>query len=135
MARRHDRARRTNDPREISLARKVAGRRDRERRRAWREVLKTPLGRRVVWDELERAGIFQTVFSTEALVMAHRSGRHDHGKELLAFVIELAPDLYVLMEREQRERMRVEVEELKDTAVVADRADDEDDHEENADAE
>lgn len=59
-------------------------------------------GRRIVWRHLDKAGVFQTSFRTNALEMAHAEGWKDYARSLLAQVNALCPELYPVMVREQR---------------------------------
>lgn len=66
-----------------------------------RAVLETRPGRRVVWRQLQRAGVFRTSFAQGIPDRtAFNEGRRDMGLALLAEIHELDPTLYVTMAKE-----------------------------------
>lgn len=92
------------DPEQVEKAGRRVNRRERVRLEHYGAVMRTPAGRAVMWDLLERAGLYETSFDREALIMARREGRRGLGLELLAQLIELEPALYLVMEQEARIR-------------------------------
>lgn len=60
-------------------------------------------GRRIVWRQLERAGVFRLSFNTNAMQMAFAEGGRNEGLKLLAMVHQHCPELYVDMLKEQTE--------------------------------
>jgi len=68
-----------------------------------RWLMGTRRGRRIVWRLLERAGVFRTSFSANAMQMAFAEGNRNAGIVLLAQVHELCPDQYPLMVAEANE--------------------------------
>ena len=88
---------------------KRADRRDRDRRAdylsAVKAVLGTPAGRTMCWGLLERAGVFQSVWHSSALIH-YNAGRQDFGHALMALFIEADEEAYQLMESEARARMK-----------------------------
>lgn len=60
-------------------------------------------GRRLVWGQLVRAGVFGLSFSHDALVMAFNEGRRNEGLALLAKIHSLCPELYTVMISENKE--------------------------------
>ncbi len=60
-------------------------------------LMKSKQGRRVVWRHLERAGVFRSVFSTNAMQMAFNEGHRNYGLVMLDAVNRLAPDAYPVM--------------------------------------
>ena len=87
---------------------KDAARKEKERATRLRdnlqEVLGTASGRLVLWELMGMAGVYESVFHRDAGVMAYHAGRQDFGHRILADVIATDATLYVLMEREARER-------------------------------
>ena len=57
-------------------------------------------GRRIVWKQLERAGIFRSSFDTNSMRMAFAEGSRNDGVRTLALIHTLCPDLYPVMVRE-----------------------------------
>lgn len=60
-------------------------------------------GRRIVWRQLDRAGVFRLSFNTNAMTMAFAEGCRNEGLRVLALVHELCPELYPVMVKEQNE--------------------------------
>lgn len=59
-------------------------------------------GRRIVWRLLEKAGVFRTSFSTNALQMAMSEGNRSYGLFWLNEVMASSPDKFVLMLNESK---------------------------------
>ncbi len=100
------------DPRQVQRA----GDRDRDRE-AFRlaiakRVLSTPEGRAFVADILERAGLERTVFDEHGSRMYFNEGRRNFGLELKAFALEADEQAFELLERERRERVRLEAKSI-----------------------
>lgn len=57
-------------------------------------------GRRIVWRLLERAGVFQLSFNTNAMTMAFSEGRKNEGLRIISQIHTLCPDLYPVMTKE-----------------------------------
>lgn len=64
-------------------------------------MTQTP-GRRIVWQWIEKAGIYNTVFSTHAGEMNFREGRRNFGLELIKDLVELTPHEFDVMQQENR---------------------------------
>ena len=58
-------------------------------------------GRRIVRRMLERFGIWQSSFASDALLMAFQEGRRNEGLVLLALVTQYAPERYTEMLKEK----------------------------------
>lgn len=54
-------------------------------------------GRRILWRQLDRAGIFRSSFNTNSMAMAFNEGQRNEGLKLLAQIMQYAPDRYVEM--------------------------------------
>lgn len=54
-------------------------------------------GRRIVWRQLERAGVYRTPFNTNAMLMAHACGEKNDGLRMLAQLFEVCPERYAEM--------------------------------------
>ena len=67
-----------------------------------RFILSTQQGRRFVWKNLTRAGIFQTSFTGNSTTFFNE-GKRDIGLKMLADVMEASPDSYVAMIRESKQ--------------------------------
>lgn len=63
-------------------------------------LMDSPRGRRFLWRLLQRAGIFRTSFTPNAMQMALAEGRKQEGLELLARIHTVSPDLYPVMVKE-----------------------------------
>ena len=58
-------------------------------------------GRRIVWRDLDQAGLFRLSFNTNAMQMAFAEGNKNIGLRKLALIHTLCPELYPVMVREQ----------------------------------
>ncbi len=58
-------------------------------------------GRRIVWRQLDRAGVFRLSFNTNAMQMAIAEGTRNEGLRVLAQIHSLCPELYPVMVKEQ----------------------------------
>jgi len=65
-------------------------------------IMSTKQGRRYVWRQLERYGVFRTSFSSDPLIMAYNEGSRNQGLGLIADISEHCPERYAEMTREQR---------------------------------
>ena len=68
-----------------------------------RNLMGTQAGRRLAWYLLSQFGIFNDGFSSDALIMAHNSGRRSCGLQLLHLIEAYAPEQYDKMAKEARE--------------------------------
>lgn len=58
-------------------------------------------GRRIVWRQLDRAGVFRLSFNTNAMTMAFAEGNRNEGLRIIAMIHEQCPELYTVMVKEQ----------------------------------
>jgi len=65
-----------------------------------RQILKTPEGRRFVWLQLERAGVFRASFTLNTAQTNFNEGARSVGLFLLADLMEAAPQVFYQMQRE-----------------------------------
>jgi hypothetical protein len=65
-------------------------------------LMSSKRGRRIVWRQLERAGVFRLSFDTTAMVMAFNEGQRNGGLALLALINAHCPERYLEMLTEQR---------------------------------
>ena len=61
-------------------------------------------GRRIVWRQLEQAGVFRLSFNTNAMQMAFNEGNRNNGNRLLAIIHSTCPELHPVMVNEATER-------------------------------
>ena len=85
------------------------------------EVLRTALGRRLLWLMLEEAGCFQQPYTGNALDTAFNCGQLGVGNKLLARITAVHPDAFLAM---MKENQNVRSRRTNDAATVhaADRA-------------
>lgn len=57
-------------------------------------------GRRYVWRQLGRYGVFRSTFNTEPLLMAFKEGARNHGLQLIADIHQHCPERYAEMQKE-----------------------------------
>jgi hypothetical protein len=60
-------------------------------------------GRRIVWRQLEKYGVFRSVFRNDPLEMAFLEGIRNQGLQLIADIHEHCPARYAEMIKEQKE--------------------------------
>lgn len=65
-----------------------------------KHVIGTPMGRRVIWRLLSRAGAFRSTYDDHASRMAYNAGQQDVGHFILAEVSEADPEAWMLMQIE-----------------------------------
>jgi len=61
-------------------------------------------GRRIVWRQLDRAGVFHLSFNTNAMAMAFAEGNRNEGLRTLMQIHATCPELYPVMVREANEQ-------------------------------
>jgi hypothetical protein len=93
--------RRSNDPRDVHRAERKERQRAGRFAAALRVVMETPAGRVVMAEWVRRAGIYRSIWDPSSKIH-YNAGRQDFGHEMLAELLEHAPELYLEMEREQR---------------------------------
>lgn len=69
----------------------------------FRWLMRNKQGRRVMWRLLSKAGIFQSGFASDAMLMAHREGFKDYGRWLITEIEQTCPELYLTMLTEQHD--------------------------------
>lgn len=57
-------------------------------------------GRRIVWRLLDRAGVFRSVFNTNAMTMGFAEGQRNYGLHTIGLIHTLCPELYPVMVKE-----------------------------------
>lgn len=65
-----------------------------------RWLMSNKRGRRVAWEWLSDAGVFRSTFNTNAMLMAFEEGKRSRGLKLMAHIVEVCPELYYDMTRE-----------------------------------
>lgn len=58
-------------------------------------------GRRIVWRQLERSGVFRLSFNTNAMAMAFAEGNRNDGLRTLSLIQSLCPELHSVMLKER----------------------------------
>lgn len=105
------------DPAQVRRSRRRERRLEREREEVYRKALATVEGRALLWDLLERAGIFRSTAEQGLDWLAYRAGRQDFGHELQAMLIRVSADGFKLMQVEAIDRAkRLEREEQAEEA-------------------
>jgi hypothetical protein len=103
-ARDHVAVRNAADRKQVRHAARSSKQDEEQLRGAYLDVMRTPSGRRVMWDMLERCKIHESVFDPHGSWMAYNAGRQDVGHELEAELARLDTRLFLDMEREARLR-------------------------------
>ncbi len=93
------------DPEAHEVSRQEASARAKRREQEERDDLKWQMGskrgRRIVYRLLERAGVFQISFNTNAMQMAFNEGRRNEGLALTNRLLAACPELWTQMMKEQ----------------------------------
>ena len=71
-------------------------------------LMSSKRGRRVAWRLLDQAGVFRSVFNTNAMQMAFAEGNRNTGLKLLSLIHALCPELFTTMTRENTNEHRNE---------------------------
>jgi hypothetical protein len=66
-----------------------------------RWLMSSRRGRRMLWRLMDHAGVFRSVFSTNATAMAFAEGNRNYGLRILTMVTALCPEHYPAMMKEQ----------------------------------
>ena len=64
-------------------------------------LMSSKRGRRIVWRQLDRAGVFRLSFNTNAMTMAFAEGNRNEGLRTISQIHALCPELYPVMVKEQ----------------------------------
>ena len=99
------------DPQQRNRAVRLERRRDARLRAALKVVMGSPEGRLVMWELLRTCGVYSSVWEASAKIH-YNAGRQDVGHELLADLHDVAPELYLTMEREMRTLAKREQDEI-----------------------
>ena len=67
----------------------------------------------MMWRLLEMGGVFHATFSTDAMVMAFQEGKRNQGLMLLADIMAVDPDSYILMAKEAKARVEAKGAEIE----------------------
>lgn len=93
------------DPQQVGRAERREKDRSVIERAAMKAVMSTPEGRLVMWSLLEGMGIFRSIWTPSAEIH-YRAGWQDAGHQLQALILAADEDLYDLMCREARARVK-----------------------------
>lgn len=63
-------------------------------------LMRNKQGRRVVWRLLEKAGVFRSVFNTNAMAMSFAEGHRNYGLQTLTLIHAACPELFPVMLKE-----------------------------------
>ena len=61
-------------------------------------------GRRIIWRQLMRAGVFRLSFNTNAMSMAFSEGSRNEGLYIISRINSLCPELYQVMVKENNDK-------------------------------
>lgn len=81
-------------------------------------LLNTPIGRKLLWWQLQIGRVNTQPFNTDALIMAFNCGELNTGQQILARMLEVDPQGYVKMQQENADGHAVRTAEL--AAVLRD---------------
>lgn len=69
-------------------------------------LMSSPRGRRILWRFMTMSRTFQLSFNTNAMQMAFNEGNRNLGLQLLDEVMELCPEQFPVMQKEQEDAKR-----------------------------
>ena len=87
----------TPDSSSANQRQKAIKRKAREEADDFKWLLSSRRGRRIVWRQLERTGVFRSSFNNNSMAMAFAEGNRNLGLQMVAQVHALRPDAYALM--------------------------------------
>lgn len=93
------------DPQQVKGAARRAREVEELRRAAYAAVMSTEAGRLVMWDLLDAAGVYRSVWSPNSEIH-YKAGQQDFGHMIMAMLLDVNEGLYELMGREARTRAR-----------------------------
>ena len=80
-------------------------------------VLRTESGRRVLWSILSQANVFSLSYTGEVNSTMFNEGKRNVGNELMAHIQQVDVGLFLLMQKENIERMKLLNEKEKENAI------------------
>lgn len=95
------------DPTDVNAQEAARESQDRERKQSkdteesdlkW--LMRNKQGRRIVWRLLEKAGVFRSVFNTNAMAMSFAEGHRNYGLQTLTLIHVACPELFPVMLKE-----------------------------------
>lgn len=112
--------RNAGDPQQVKNARRLEARREAFTMDVLKATMTNPAGRAFIWELLSRCGVFSSIYRQSSEIY-YLAGRQDVGHELLDLCMQASKDLYLLMEKEARDR--AERENRETDALQTPRAD------------
>lgn len=95
------------DPTDINSQEDASDSQERERKLSkdteeadFKWLMGSKRGRRIVWRLLERAGVFRSVFNTNAMAMSFAEGHRNYGLHTLNLIQTLCPELFPALIKE-----------------------------------
>ena len=82
---------------------KAIKRKAREEAEDFKWLLSSRRGRRIVWRQLERCGVFRSSFNNNSMAMAFAEGQRNYGLQVLTQVHAHKPEAYALMVSENND--------------------------------
>lgn len=92
------------DRKSIRAKEKASRLADQNRREVLVGIMSTTFGREWVWNQLERAHVFEMSFTPDALLTAFREGERNQGQLLLNDVMVACPEQFIIAMRESNVR-------------------------------
>ena len=80
-------------------------------------VLRTESGRRVLWSILSQANVFSLSYTGEVNSTMFNEGKRNVGNELMAHIQQVDVGLFLLMQKENIERIKLLNEKEKENAI------------------
>ena len=98
------------DPQQVKRAARKERQLEEQFRSALRSVLATEPGRRILWELMDRAGVFRSIWVMTAEIH-YRAGQQDFGHMIQAEILATSEEAYLLMQQESMARAKREANE------------------------
>jgi len=102
--------RNAGDEQQVANAKESVTHRAEREAAEWVTLMSHPGNRARLWDILGRCHTYETIFSTESLIMARDAGQQEIGHWLLAKIGTASPALLLIMQQEAARREGNEIE-------------------------
>ena len=89
-----------SDHEQVTAAEKSDEKDEAIRKNDFEMVLRTREGRSVLWTLLKSCGVFRTVMAPDVAQMNFNEGMRNVGLNLLSYIVECSPDIYLTMIKE-----------------------------------
>lgn len=90
-----------SDEKQVARAEEKEERRKETFKEDLKSILKTPQGRRVMWNYISLCGLFRSTFSENSGLMYFAAGQKNIGAKIIDDIVKTDPETFMLMMKEQ----------------------------------